>query len=77
MFSKIKQISHNIFENSYEIVQVLSFFIIILIWLSFGLIWTCSVICFYKIKEYVSKLPIKFTIFILKIYDKLLTFIKK
>ena len=77
MFSKIKQISYNVFANSYEVVQVLSFFIIILIWLSLGLIWTCSVICFYKIREYVSKFPMKFTIFILKFYDKLLTFRKK
>jgi len=77
MFNRIKEILYNIFENLYEIIQVISFFLVILIWLSLGLIWTGSVIFFYKTKEFINKFPMKFTIFILRIYDKLLTFSKK
>ena len=74
---RVKKIILKILDSVIEFLQVFGFFLTIICWLLLGLIWSWSVRIYYKTKRYFEKFPMKITIFILKIYDKLLTFYEK
>ena len=74
---RIKETVLSILDSVIEIIQVFAFFVTIICWLLLGLIWSWSVRSYYKTKKYFEKFPMKVTIFILKLYDKLLTFNEK
>ena len=74
---RIKETVLSILESFIEIIQVLGFFVTVICWLMLGLLWSWSVRLYYKTKKCFKKFPMKITIFILRIYDKLLTFLRK
>lgn len=73
----VKESVQSAVENFVEAIQFLTFLFILLCWLIIGLTWTGSVRLYYYTKQYLRRLPWKFTLSILKIYDKLLTLFKK
>jgi len=77
MFNRIKDIVYNIFENFSEMIRLLSLLFVILCWLILGIVWTGSVRVYYYIKQRIEKIPWNFTLYFLKISEKVLTFFKK
>lgn len=73
----VKESVQSAVENFIEAIRFLIFLFVLLCWLIIGLTWTGSVRLYYYIKKRIGKMPWNFTLYVLKIYDKLLTFFKK